>query len=190
MWSRRNPPGYVYFTIFSSSEQFGNLTKDYKNNYAVCLKRLGIAVFGAGQRKIPTKKRAPEDTPKRGFFQDMLMGFPQQCDKLVFSGFAFRFPVIANQSADWCGNPPVERNQVTITTKNHSSFLPSRYLSVHFPSNRGIATTSVRTGLAMTASIRQTPICQSIPAGDTITVNCPLSTVNRIRGAYYGRQQT
>ena len=35
--------------------------------------------------------------------------------------------------------------------------------SVHFPSNRGIATTSVRTGLAMTGnreSARQTPICR------------------------------
>ena len=26
--------------------------------------------------------------------------------------------VIANQCAHWCGNPPVERNQVTITAKN------------------------------------------------------------------------
>ena len=74
----------MYFTIFSSSEQFGNLTKDYKNNYAVCRKRPGIAAFGAGQRKIPTKNRTPEDTPKRGFFQDLLMGFPQQYDKLAF----------------------------------------------------------------------------------------------------------
>ncbi len=29
-----------------------------------------------------------------------------------------RNAVIANQSADWCGNPPVEWYQVTITTKN------------------------------------------------------------------------
>ena len=28
------------------------------------------------------------------------------------------FAVIANQAAAWCGNPPVERNQVTIATKN------------------------------------------------------------------------
>ena len=65
--------------------------------------------------------------------------------------------VIANQCAHWCGNPPVERNQVTITTKNCGNALSSGCFSVHFPSNRGIATTSVRTGLAMTAFF-QTPI--------------------------------
>ena len=35
-------------------------------------------------------------------------------DQLVF---VKNNAVIANQSADWCGNPPVERNQVTISTK-------------------------------------------------------------------------
>ena len=72
-----------------------------------------------------------------------------------------RLPVIANQSADWCGNPPVEWSQVTITTKNRGNSQFYWYFSVHFPSNRGIATTSVRTGLAMTGnweSARQTPI--------------------------------
>ena len=45
---------------------------------------------------------------------------------------ASKFPVIANQSADWCGNPPVERNQVTITTINRGEpVLPGafRYIS-------------------------------------------------------------
>ena len=40
-------------------------------------------------------------------------------------------------------------------------------LSIHFPSNRGIATTSLRTGLAMTGNFeaeRQTPICFSSTA--------------------------
>ena len=41
--------------------------------------------------------------------------------KLLFSGFAFKFPVIANQCARWCGNPPVEWNQVAITTKNRNN---------------------------------------------------------------------
>ena len=49
------------------------------------------------------------------------------------------------------GNPPVEWNQVTITTKNRGDSHSSGWFSVHFSSNRGIATTSVRTGLAMTA---------------------------------------
>ena len=40
----------------------------------------------------------------------------------------------------WRGNPPVEWNQVTITTKNCGDFYSFRYYSVHFPSNRGIAT--------------------------------------------------
>ena len=40
--------------------------------------------------------------------------------------------VIANQSADWCGNPPVEWNQETIGTKNRNNprFLGAcRYIS-------------------------------------------------------------
>ena len=46
--------------------------------------------------------------------------------------FGFKFPVIANQSADWCGNPPVEWNQVAITTtiRTDSSFSGAfRYIS-------------------------------------------------------------
>ncbi len=57
-----------------------------------------------------------------------------------------KLSVIANQSADWCGNPPVERNQETITTKNRNDFHSSGHFSVHFPSNRGIATPLKRTG--------------------------------------------
>ena len=40
--------------------------------------------------------------------------------KLLFCGLTSKFPVIANQSTDWCGNPPVEWYQVTITTENRS----------------------------------------------------------------------
>ena len=49
-----------------------------------------------------------------------------------------KFPVIANQSADWCGNPPFEWNQVTITTKKRDDLiLPGifRYIS---PLTRGL----------------------------------------------------
>ena len=91
------------------------------------------------------------------------MGLTRQYDKLLFERLRCKLPVIANQCAHWCGNPPVERNQVTITTKNRGDFHSFRYYSVHFPSNRGIATTSLRTGLAMTGnweSARQTPICR------------------------------
>ena len=42
----------------------------------------------------------------------------KEYEKLVFENAHSKNAVIANQSADWCGNPPVERNQVTITTKN------------------------------------------------------------------------
>ncbi|MGN1016918.1 MAG: hypothetical protein ACI4PL_07970 [Faecousia sp.] len=52
----------------------------------------------------------------------------------------FKFSVIANQAAAWFGNPPVERDQKTITTKNRDDFHSSGYFSVHFPSNQGIAT--------------------------------------------------
>ena len=48
--------------------------------------------------------------------------------------------VIANQCAHWCGNPPVERNQVTITTKKREFYRAFGYLSQHCTSNRGIAT--------------------------------------------------
>ena len=51
---------------------------------------------------------------------------------MVFVAARPKLSVIANQSADWCGNPPVERNQVTITTKNRRNpqFLVAyRYIS-------------------------------------------------------------
>ena len=50
------------------------------------------------------------------------------------------FAVIANQCAHWCGNPPDKWNQVTITTKIAVFSRPVGKLSIHFPSNRGIAT--------------------------------------------------
>ena len=50
------------------------------------------------------------------------------------------FAVIANQCAHWCGNPPVERSQETITTKNRGDTHSFGHFSVHSPSNRGIAT--------------------------------------------------
>ena len=37
--------------------------------------------------------------------------------KIVVYNNCFKLAVIANQSADWCGNPPDEWNQVTITSK-------------------------------------------------------------------------
>ena len=57
----------------------------------------------------------------------------QQNDKLVFVASHPKLPVIANQSADWCGNPPVERNQVTITTKNRYVSPLCRAIVVTFP---------------------------------------------------------
>ncbi|MCI6956125.1 MAG: hypothetical protein MR763_02060, partial [Clostridiales bacterium] len=50
------------------------------------------------------------------------------------------YAVIATQRARWCGNPPFERNQVTITAKNRNCSHSSGRFSVHFPSNRGFAT--------------------------------------------------
>ena len=82
--------------------------------------------------------------------------------------FASKFAVIASQCAHWRGNPPVREemyrqlpNRVGVV----AIFGGSRYL---VPWGRGIATTSVRTGLAMTgnwATARQTPIRQ--PAKET-----------------------
>ena len=39
----------------------------------------------------------------------VLIGLSQPTDKLVFERMRFRFSVIANQRARWCGNPPVGR---------------------------------------------------------------------------------
>ena len=54
------------------------------------------------------------------------IGLTQQIGKLLFVALRPKLSVIANQSADWCGNPPVERNQVTITTKNSGESKLSR----------------------------------------------------------------
>ena len=37
----------------------------------------------------------------------MPIGQNHLCDRLVFKRMRFGFPVIANQAAAWCGNPPV-----------------------------------------------------------------------------------
>ena len=79
------------------------------------------------------------------------------------NGFAFKFPVIANQSADWCGNPPVSGEmyrQAPGKTGIVSVFGGNRYL---VPFNRGIATTSVRTGLAMTALFSNNNLSFPVP---------------------------
>ena len=59
---------------------------------------------------------------------------------IVVDTICFKFSVIANQAAAWCGNPLVERNQETITTKNRDESNYFGKLSVQSPSNRGIAT--------------------------------------------------
>ncbi|MDY6181776.1 MAG: hypothetical protein SPI15_13160, partial [Candidatus Faecousia sp.] len=47
----------------------------------------------------------------------MLIGLSQHNGKLVFGGLRPKFPVIANQSADWCGNPPVRGEMYRIVLK-------------------------------------------------------------------------
>ena len=69
------------------------------------------------------------------------------CEPVRLSGVAI--PRLEEKCIDNC---PTERGNVTISGGN-------RYL---IPFNRGIATTSLRTGLAMTGNlepVRQTPIC-------------------------------
>ena len=82
---------------------------------------------------------------------DVHIGLSQQIGKLVFVAARPKLSVIANQSADWCGNPPVRGEmyrQLLYGAGNLAIFGDNRNL---VPFNRGIATTSVRTGLAMTA---------------------------------------
>ena len=110
---------------------------------------IGISIF---LKKAGWKLEGGEEKTERGG-----KDIEQQNDKLVFEREHCKLPVIANQSADWCGNPPVEWNQVSITAKNRVKSCSSGNYSVHFTSNRGIATTSVRTGLAMTGNFGVSP---------------------------------
>ena len=92
----------------------------------------------------------------------------------------FRFPVIANQRARWCGNPPVSGEmyrKAPERVKFTAIFGGNRYL---VPINRGIATTSVRTGLAMTALFRQTPIVRSVPGWRIYPESSPCVCAGRI----------
>ena len=67
----------------------------------------------------PAKCRPTREIPGRAAFRERER-------QIVVCRCASKFPVIANQSADWCGNPPVERNQVMITTKNREVALLCR----------------------------------------------------------------
>ena len=63
-----------------------------------------------------------------------------RCDKLVFIASRPKLSVIANQSADWCGNPPVRGEmyrQLPYGAGNLAVFGGNRNL---VPLNRGIAT--------------------------------------------------
>ena len=91
---------------------------------------------------------------------DSVFRLNQLLGKLVFERLRCKFPVIARPvRLSGRGNPLAPRNQVTISAKNLGGTRPSGYFSVHFSSIRGIATTSLRTGFAMTAFF-QTPICR------------------------------
>ena len=64
----------------------------------------------------------------------------QQAGKLVFENAHSKNAVIANQSADWCGNPPVRGKMYRIVPERvefAAIFGGNRFL---VPINRGIAT--------------------------------------------------
>ena len=69
--------------------------------------------------------------------------------------------VIASQCSHWRGNPPVERNQVTITTKIATLSYSVGQSSKHLPLTGGLPHQRAR-WFAMTGNLepaRQTPIC-------------------------------
>ena len=70
----------------------------------------------------------------------MLIDSFQQPDKLLFERVRSKNAVIANQSADWCGNPP-DRGEMCRKAPRKAEvttiFSSNRYLA---PFNRGIAT--------------------------------------------------
>ena len=89
----------------------------------------------------------------------MLIGFTQQYDKLVFERSLLSLRASAHTGV---AIPRIEGKCTEKHSKMGTSaiFGGSRY---PVPFNRGIATTSLRTGLAMTGYFdtqRQTPICR------------------------------
>ena len=75
----------------------------------------------------------------------------------------------------WCGNPPVRGRMYRIVperVKVAAILGGNRYL---VPFNRGIATTSVRTGLAMTALFSNTNSSFCLSRRDSLTVHCQLN---------------
>ena len=71
---------------------------------------------------FPCRRYCAMEKRMRTVLRNGYIGLNPQTGKLVFVASRPKLSVIANQSADWCGNPPVERNQVTITTKNRKVF--------------------------------------------------------------------
>ena len=68
-------------------------------------------------------------TQRPGKLESCLSGFLSSATNWRLSFFA----VIASQCAHWRGNPPVEWNQATITTRNRNNPRFFGCLSVHFP---------------------------------------------------------
>ena len=69
-----------------------------------------------------------------------MIGFIKLFDKLVFESARYKLPVIANQRARWCGNPPVRGEMYRKApgkTGIVAVFGGNHYL---VPFNRGIAT--------------------------------------------------
>ena len=93
-------------------------------------------------------------------------------EKLAFVSAHQIYDVIASQFANWRGNPSVRREMYRIVPERvgiATIFGGNRHL---VPFNRGIATTSVRTGLAMTAFF-QTSIFLPDRSGWAFTENLP-----------------
>ena len=114
--------------------------------------------------KYRSQIKMPDAAPASGILYSFsYIDILHRHGKLVFIGLSPNFLSLRTSALKWCGNPPVERNPVTISTKNRGKSQSSWKFSEHFCSNRGIATTSLRTGLAMTGNLesaRQTPICR------------------------------
>ena len=76
-----------------------------------------------------------------------------QAGKLLFSGFTFKFSVIANQSADWCGNPPVRGKMYRIAPEKQGLLRFLAVIATWFHSTGGLPRQCAH-WLAMTAFFR------------------------------------
>ena len=108
-----------------------------------------------------------------------LLNLRESAGNWCLKGCVANYRSLRTSPLSWCGNPPVERNQVTITDKNRSNSHSSGNFSVHFPSNRGIATPVC--ALARNDSAIYVRILATVSADGEGQIHCLAFGIERIK---------